>query len=47
MSNLTTALIVILCMNAMLFLGQYAVNSIGGSSVFYDETTGLCIEYNR
>lgn len=46
MSNLTTALIVILCINAMMFLGQTAVNELGNNTVFYDENTGTCIKTN-
>ena len=46
MSNLTNALLVVLCINLMLFLGQASVNAIGGSSVFYNETSGTCVNLN-
>jgi hypothetical protein len=46
MSNLTTALLVILSINAMMFLGQTAVNEWGSTTVFYDEVSGTCVKSN-
>ena len=42
MSNLTNALLVVLCINAMLFIGQASINAMGGSEMFYDQSTGTC-----
>lgn len=46
MSNLTSALIVVACINLMLFLGQASMNAIGGDTMFYNETTGTCMQLN-
>jgi hypothetical protein len=46
MSNLTTAILVVTCINIMLFLGQASVTALGGNQYFYDETTGTCMNSN-
>lgn len=46
MSNLTNALLVVLCINVMLFLGQASMNAMGGSTTFYNESTGTCMQLN-
>jgi hypothetical protein len=43
MSNLSTAILIVLCINAMMFLGQYAVNEVGGTTTFYDDA-GNCVK---
>lgn len=46
MSNLTTALLVVISINLMLFLGQASVNALGGTSYIYNESTGSCVSLN-
>lgn len=46
MSNLTGALIVVLCINGLLFLGQASINSLGGNVQYYNETSGTCMNAN-
>lgn len=46
MSNLSIAILTVLCINLMLFLGQASINAMGGGSTFYDENTGTCVKNN-